>query len=98
MNLKGQQRVCDYCYKIETKRLYWNSKVPLLQQGAIVQSVGRFSSDSRMIKLSDNQQTIEILDPNSKKIKDSWENTISLYVEYSTLHVSTNQPTNHLPV
>lgn len=72
MNLKGPQRVCDYCYKIETKRLYWNSKVPLLQQGAIVQSVGRFSSDSRMIKLSDNQQTIEILDPNSKKIKDSF--------------------------
>ena len=34
--------------------------------------VGRFSSDSRMIKLSDNQQTIEILDVNSKKLKDSF--------------------------
>ena len=73
MNLKGEQRVCDYCYNIETKRLYWNTKaVPILKQGAIMSLIGRFSSDSRMIKLSDNQQIIEILDPNNKKLKDSF--------------------------
>ena len=43
-----------------------------MQKGAVMSVVGRFSSDSRMIKLSDNQQTIEILDPNSKKLKDSF--------------------------
>lgn len=73
MNLKGEQRACDYCFKVETKRLYWNTKgIPILQQGAIMSIIGRFTSDSRIIKLSDNHQTIEILDPNSKKLKDSF--------------------------
>eukprot|EP00483_Globobulimina_turgida_P009577 UN09596 len=71
--LKGQQRVCAYCFSIEKQRLYWNTKgVPALQSGSIMLIHNRFSSDSRLIKLSDNQQTIEILESNGKKLKDSF--------------------------
>eukprot|EP01083_Nonionella_stella_P213854 770976_1 len=73
MGLKGQQRVCAYCFKIEKKRLYWiNNGVPALLSGSVMLVHGRFSSDSRLIKLSDNQQTIEILDSTGKKLKDSF--------------------------
>ena len=72
-NLKGQQRVCDYCYKIEEKRLFWNKRgVPALQTGAIMIIHNRFTTDSRLIKLSDNEQCIAIMDTKGTKLKDSF--------------------------
>eukprot|EP01084_Bolivina_argentea_P161902 281777_1 len=72
MGLKGPQRACEYCYKIEVKRLYWNTKgVPALQSGSTMLVHNRFSSDTRLVRLSDNQQTIELLDHKNKNLKDS---------------------------
>eukprot|EP01083_Nonionella_stella_P061028 159120_1 len=72
MGLKGTQRVCSYCHKIEQKRLYWNQTgVPLLQRGSMMLVHNRFSTDSRFVKLSDDEKTIQMMDDKGKKLKDS---------------------------
>merc|ERR1719203_2575901 len=73
MKLKGAQRVCEHhCFPIEQKRLYWNKKgIATLQKGANMRIHNRFTSDSRFVQLSDDQQVLEILDPKSNKLKDS---------------------------
>lgn len=73
MGLKGPQRVCEHhCFPIEQKRLFWNQKgVGALQKGANVLVHNRFTSDSRFIRISEDEQFIEVLDPKSNKMKDS---------------------------
>lgn len=65
-------RVCNYCFKLESKRKFWIEKAcPALKIGSIVLHLGRFSSSTRILKLSEDEKRIEILEFESKKLKDS---------------------------